>query len=65
MNSPFYSVEKLYDEHKKLCPQSMLSKRAIRDAVRSGELPSIKSGNRNLICLATFESWRKGELHGR
>ena len=57
---PSYSIDRLYQLHKKSCPDSMLSKRAIREAVRSGELPSVKSGNRRLIRLDVFEKWQGG-----
>lgn len=60
---PSYTVDKLFAVHKRECPDSMISKRAIREAVRSGELPCIKSGNRSLIQLDVFERWLKGELH--
>lgn len=59
---PSYSIEKLYSIHKQECPDSMISKRAIREAVASGELPSVKIGNRKLIRLDIFERWQGGEL---
>lgn len=59
---PSYSIEKLYALHKSQCPDSMISKRAIREAVSSGELPSVRIGNRRLIRLDIFEKWQAGEL---
>ena len=57
---PSYSIDGLYQLHKQSCPDSMLFTRAIREAVRSGELPSVKSGNRRLIRLDVFEKWQGG-----
>lgn len=60
---PSYSIERLYEIHKQECPDSMISKRAIREAVASGELPSIRIGNRKLIRLDIFERWQGGEFN--
>ena len=61
MMYPSYTIEKLYDLHKKACPDSQLSKRAIRQAVADGALPSVKVGNRHLIRIDLFEAWQGGE----
>lgn len=63
MTKPSYTIERLYRLHKSECPDSQMSKRAIRRAVDSGELPSIRVGNRRLIRLDRFEAWQGGE-HG-
>lgn len=62
MTAPMYTVRKLLEIHRKDSPDSMLSERTIRNAVRSGKLPSIKSGNRSLIRLDIFEQWLRGEF---
>ena len=59
-NNPMLSIRKLHARHKQNDPDSMLSEKGIREAVRSGALPSVKIGNRNLISWQTFEHWRNG-----
>lgn len=58
----FLALNPTYHKHKELCPKSQLSKRAIKLAIESGELPVIKVGNRNLINWEVFERWTRGEL---
>lgn len=65
MMYPSYTIEKLYALHKEQCPDSQLSKRAIRSAVSSGALPSVQIGNRRLIRLDVFEEWQKGGENGK
>ena len=60
MMYPSYTIEKLYALHKAECPDSQLSKRAIRQAVADGSLPSVKIGNRHLIRVDVFEKWQGG-----
>lgn len=55
------SIRAIYELHKKECPDSMLSERAIRQAVKAGDLPSISAGNRSLINTETFSAWLRGE----
>ena len=62
MNNPSLTIRKTYDRHKKESPDSMISEKAIRTAVKTGDLPSVKIGNRVLISWETFEAWRRGEL---
>ena len=57
MMYPSYTIEKLYALHKEACPDSQLSKRAIRQAVNNGSLPSVKVGNRHLVRVDLFEAW--------
>ena len=61
--SPLYTAGRLYERHKRNCPDSQLSLRAIRSAVRSGELPSIRAGNRRLVSWDVFSEWLKGGRH--
>ncbi len=56
------SIRALYEKHREENPSSMLSERAIRQAVKAGELPSISAGNRALINTETFTAWLNGEL---
>ena len=58
---PSYTIEKLYALHKETCPDSQLSKRAIRQAVNDGVLPSVKIGNRRYIRSDLFEAWQGGK----
>lgn len=58
------TIEKMYSYNKLENPQTQIGKRAIRNAVESGELPAIRIGNRRLIAVETFEKWTKGELNG-
>lgn len=62
MRNGSYSIRKLHEIHRKENPDSMLSEKAIRMAVKKGDLPSIRVGNRVLISWQTFEAWRQGEL---
>ena len=57
-----YTINKIYKKHHQEYPDSVLSERAIRLAIKRGELPSIKTGNRALACGEVFEQWIKGEL---
>ncbi len=59
MNS-VHTANKLYELHKKAHPDSQLSLRAIRTAIKSGELPSIKAGNRRLVDWDVFTGWLEG-----
>lgn len=62
-NNPSLTVRKLFARHKQECPESLLSEKAIRAAVRSHELPAVMVGNRALIAWDTFEAWRRGDLN--
>ena len=55
------TINKLFQKHKDAYPDSALSLKAIRRAVKSGELPSVESGNRKLICEENFNKWLKGK----
>lgn len=63
-NNPSLTIRKTLVRHKSEQPDSMISEKMLRAAVRSGELPSIPCGNRRLISWETFERWRNGELGG-
>jgi hypothetical protein len=62
--SPAYTIPRLIAEHKRAYPESCLSERAIRRAIKTGELKAVFSGNRALITLEAFEHWLGGESHG-
>lgn len=62
MSNPSLTIRKLFERHRAENPDSAISEKAIRAAVRDGSLPHIKVGNRCLICWDVFESWRRGEL---
>ncbi|GAB1476447.1 hypothetical protein MASR2M70_12810 [Bacillota bacterium] len=57
------SISKIHKKHLTEHPDSILSERAIRQAVKSGTLPVIWAGNRALICDVTFDYWIKGGVH--
>ena len=61
MSSPLLTAKKLYLIHKEECPNSLLSERCIRNAIRDGSLPSVPCGNRNLVRLDIFDRWTAGE----
>ena len=63
-SNPSLTVRKLLARHKSENPQSMISEKMLRTAVRTGDLPSIPCGNRRLISWEVFERWRTGELGG-
>jgi len=56
------SIKRTYEKHRQENPCSMLSERAIRQAVKNGNLPYINAGSKALICNETFDKWLKGEL---
>ena len=56
------SISKTYKRHKQDHPDSALSERAIRLAIKGNELPVIRAGNRALICDEVFERWLRGGL---
>lgn len=56
------SISKTYKRHKQDHPDSALSERAIRLAIKGNELPVIRAGNRSLICDEVFELWLRGGL---
>lgn len=56
------SIKKTYERHRRENPDSILSERAIRLAVKNGSLPYINAGSKALICDETFEKWLKGQL---
>lgn len=58
------TIEKMYRKHKAENPDSQIGKRAIRNAVRTGELKALRVGNRTLIEKTNFEKWLRGELNG-
>lgn len=60
---PSYTINRLYDEYRECCPDSQLSLRAIRNAVKDGSLPSVPCGNRNLVRWDVFEKWTEGRLN--
>lgn len=62
MSSPLLTAKKLYLHHREMCPDSLLSERAIRMAIKDGSLPSVPSGNRRLVRLDVFEAWTRGEV---
>ena len=61
-NFNMLTINKLFQKHKDAYPDSALSLKAIRRAVKSGELPSVESGNRKLICEERFDEWLSGRL---
>lgn len=61
---PAYTIPKLYEEHKRSCPDSCLSERAIRLAAKEGNLHSVKVGNRTLISIEAFNHWLEGKTTG-
>lgn len=63
-NNPSLTIRKLHARHKQENPDSMISEKLLRAAVRSGELPSVTVGNRALVSWNAFERWRSGELGG-
>lgn len=62
MPSPLLTAKRLYLRHKADCPESLLSERAIRNAIKDGSLPSVPCGNRRLVRVDVFERWTKGEI---
>jgi hypothetical protein len=56
------SIKRTYEKHRRENPESILSERAIRQAVKNRSLPSINAGAKALICTDTFDKWIKGEL---
>jgi len=56
------SIQKTCIRHKAENPSSILSERAVRQAVREGNLPSINAGIKQLVCYETFEKWLRAEL---
>lgn len=62
MNNPSLTIRATHERHKQENPDSMISEKMIRAAVKSGDLPSVKAGNRALISWQTFENWRQGSL---
>lgn len=56
------SIQKTCIRHKTENPSSILSERAVRQAVRQGILPSINAGVKQLICYETFEKFLRGEM---
>lgn len=63
MNDPSLTIRKLFARHRAEQPDSEISEKGIRMAVKSGDLPSVKVGNRALISWKTFEAWRRGNLN--
>ncbi len=63
MSNPSLTIRKLFERHKTENPDSAISEKAIRAAVRSRELPAVMVGNRALIAWDTFEAWRRGDLN--
>ena len=61
-NNGSFTIRRIYRIHKTENPDSMLSEKGIRAAVKDGSLPSLRVGNRVLIAWQTFEKWRSGEL---
>ena len=60
--STLLSIRRTYEKHRRENPSSILSERAIRSAIKCGNLPSIAAGNKALICWETFNRWIKGEI---
>lgn len=56
------SIKKIHTKHRVENPESTLSERTIRQAVRNGNLPSIQAGTKKLICEEIFEKWLRGEI---
>jgi len=57
------SIKRIYIKHRAENPESILSERIIRQAVKNGSLPAINLGSKALICTETFEKWIKGEIN--
>lgn len=58
------SVHRTFLKHREENPLSTLSERAIRQGVKSGELPYIKAGYKILVCYETFDNWIRGFMPG-
>jgi excisionase family DNA binding protein len=55
--SPAYTIPRLIEHYKGLFPDSQLSERAIRQAVKNGNLRAVFVGTRALITTENFERW--------
>ena len=51
------TINQAYDEIKSLDPDTAISRSRIRQLVKSGEIPSIKAGNRYLVSLRTVRTY--------
>lgn len=61
MRNGSYTIRRLHAIHKEQFPDSMISEKMIRAAVKDGSLPAVMAGNRALIAWQTFEDWRQGK----
>lgn len=57
MRDGMYTIRKLHELHKQENPDSMLSEKAIRMAIKTGSLPAIFVGNRAITSWYAFEQW--------
>ena len=61
-DNPSLTIRKLLQRHREENPETCISEKMLRAAVRSGSLPCVNAGNRSLISWQTFENWRAGTL---
>lgn len=59
------TIHKGYLEHKKQNPDSDLTEYALRQFIISGQIPSVKSGNRFLFTLENLDAFLNGTLPGQ
>ena len=55
------TIRQLHKRHKEENPDSPLGERAIRDAVKNGELSSLKVGSRAYVEWERFNEWLRGK----
>lgn len=60
MRNGSYTIRKIHEIHLQENPDSMVSEKMIRAAVKDGSLPAVWAGNRALVSWVTFENWRQG-----
>lgn len=56
------TIEQLFDEVRRIDPETALTKTAIRRLVVAGEIPSRRAGTKYLVDLDTLEAYMKGDL---
>lgn len=56
------SISQLYDEIKRMDPDTALSKTAIRRLVTSGRIPSVRIGQKYLVALEAVEAYLSGQI---
>lgn len=51
------TIDKAYDELKKRDPNTAISRQLVRQMVRTGMVPSMKSGNKQLVDVDVLEKY--------